>query len=173
MKRASSHVAAAFAALAALSLGSAACQLSSEEEPCLNIPDGGCPGVDPTNCLDVTCAAIYTCQPNGTWVEAVACPAREAGVDATADASDATLLMEGAPRDASVDVPGAFGGPGCTDLEDPDCPLGMALGCGPGCCGCSDLYVCQDGGWLLWGECIDGGAEPDPSPGAPDAGSKG
>ncbi len=169
MKRTSFLFVASLAALAALSLSTVACQLSSEEEPCLNIPDGGCPGVDPTNCLDVTCAAIYTCQPNGTWVEAVVCPAREAGVDATADVTPP--VETGAPRDASIDVPGAFGGPGCTDLEDPDCPLGMALACGPGCCGCSDLYVCQDGGWLLWGECLDGGAEPDPAPTGSDAGS--
>ena len=63
-----------------------ACKLPAEAQPCLNIPDGGCPGIDTTNCLDVTCAAIYTCQPDGTWVEALVCPAREAGADAAADA---------------------------------------------------------------------------------------
>ena len=38
---------------------------------------------------------------------------------------------------------GAFGGPGCADLEPPDCPLGLALSCNA-CCGCEDLFVCID-----------------------------
>jgi hypothetical protein len=141
----------------ALLLVAPACQLSPEAEPCLDIPDGGCPGVDDTNCLDVTCAAIYTCEPDGTWIEAFVCPPREAGVDA----SDAHAPSEAGPaRDATVDVTGAYGGPGCEDLEDPDCSLGEALACGITCCGCQDIFVCQNGGWQLWGECSDAGATP-------------
>jgi hypothetical protein len=141
-----------------LSALGAACQLSAEEQPCLDIPDGGCPGVDQTNCLDVTCAAIYTCQPNGSWILALPCPVREAGVDSSVDAP--APKEASAVRDAAIDVQGAFGGPGCVDLEQPDCPLGEALACGPDCCGCGDLFVCQDGVWNLWGECVDGGVQP-------------
>ena len=68
------------------------------------------------------------------------------------------------PRfDVSIDAPpGAYGGPGCVDLEQPDCSLGTALACGgtADCCGCQDLYVCSNGGWVPWGECTDAGITP-------------
>ena len=55
--------------------------------------------------------------------------------------------------------PGAFGGPGCGDLLEPDGALGVALACGASCCGCEDLFVCENGGWELWGTCGDAGPE--------------
>jgi len=27
----------------------------------------------------------------------------------------------------------------------------------PDCCGCVDLWVCDNGGWNIWAECVDGG----------------
>jgi hypothetical protein len=123
---------------------------------CHDIPAAGCPednGADP--CTDVACAAAYACQ-NGSWVRVKTCPnyspdAAPKPVDASAEAS-----FDSAGIDAP---PGAFGGPGCTDLQPPDCSLGTALACGgtQDCCGCVDLYVCNAGGWDLWGECADGG----------------
>lgn len=83
-------------------------------------------------------------------------------MDASGDAAD------GAPendarlsRDVEADVPGAFGGPGCEDLEMPDCALGTALACGADCCGCGDLYTCQGGNWIPWGACVNGQPVPD------------
>jgi hypothetical protein len=150
------------ALLGALSMAILACQDPIEAQTCVDIPDGGCPGVDNTNCLDITCGAIYTCEINGTWSEVLTCPVREAGPSEPTDTAPPSEAGS-APRDATVidvNVPGANGGPGCVDLEDPDCSLGEALACGPGCCGCGDIFVCQAGGWQLWGECIDGGVAP-------------
>jgi hypothetical protein len=70
------------------------------------------------------------------------------------------LVDAGAPVsiDASIDAPpGAFGGPGCPSLQTPDCALGLALACDIHCCGCEDLFVCEEGGWALWGYCGDAG----------------
>jgi hypothetical protein len=139
-----------------------ACSDTPPPPQCHDIPTAGCPednGADP--CTDVTCAAVYACQ-NGSWVLVKSCPnySPDAGptpVDASADAS---------PFDATgIDAPpGAFGGPGCADLQSPDCSLGTALTCGAAqdCCGCVDLYVCNGGGWDLWGECVDGGPARNP-----------
>lgn len=69
-------------------------------------------------------------------------------------------MVDAGVRDASIDVEGAFGGPGCVDLQMPDCPLGVALTCPSGCCGCEDLFVCKNGGWDLWGSCGVDGAVP-------------
>jgi hypothetical protein len=137
-----------------------------EAAPCNDIPEGGCPAPADSdggvieNCkADPTCSALYACQPTGGWSLLVECPARprEAGVaDARADARrDASEL-----RDVAFDVPqGASGGQGCVDLEAPDCPLSLGLACpADSCCCCQDLYVCEDGGWNLWGYCADGGA---------------
>jgi hypothetical protein len=68
-----------------------------------------------------------------------------------------TIPNDASVRDVSIDVEGAFGGPGCVDLQAPDCPLGLAISCPNGCCGCEDLFVCRNGGWNLWGQCVDGG----------------
>lgn len=135
---------------------------------CLNIPTGGCPGGDTSNC-GPTCTSIYSCQANGSWSFVARCPVPEGGLDAaTADATlDAPSVPEASPmRDVSTDVPPADWGPTCgsgsnmaADLESPDCPLSQAALCAPSsCCGCEDIWVCLDGGWNVWGECTDGGA---------------
>jgi hypothetical protein len=145
------------AAVVALAPG---CVTTQDQSPCNNIPDGGCPGIDTTNCVDPTCFSIYTCQPNDTWTLAAVCPPHEAGTEAEPPPIDAAAGM----RDVNVDVVGAFGGPGCVDLEFPDCTLGEAKVCGPGCCCCDDLFVCEDGGWIPWGECLDGAVVQTPNP---------
>jgi hypothetical protein len=117
--------------------------------PCGVIPEGGCPrGGDV--CADPACASVYFCQSSGTWRLDRTCPAREGGVPEAAPIVDAS-------RDASidVDVPGAFGGPGCESLDTPDCALGVALACAD-CCGCEDVFVCENGGWTLYGACVNG-----------------
>jgi hypothetical protein len=93
---------------------------------------------------------------DGSWVFDHACPTRpDAGHDAALDAMDGSVATL---RDVEVDVPGANGGPGCADLEPPDCPLALALACGSaGCCGCEELFVCKDGGWSSWGTCTGSG----------------
>ena len=119
--------------------------------PCSSIPAGGCPLSRGVACEDPTCEAVYFCRPNNVWELKGRCPAPEAGpaLDAAAPPS----------FDASIDAPpGAFGGPGCDSLQVPECALGLALACGAGCCGCEDLFVCEDQGWTLWGACgADGG----------------
>lgn len=126
--------------------------------PCKDIPDGGCPLSHGIACEDPSCAAVYACI-NGSWSFDHACPAREGGAPVDAGVSDAADASSSF-RDVSIDAPpGAFGGPGCPDLQPPDCPLGVALECPQqsACCGCDDLYVCQNGGWVAWGRCVDGG----------------
>lgn len=118
---------------------------------CYGIPDGGCPVQGGVECMDPTCAAAYTCGVDGGWVFSHVCPPLDASVQDTS-------IDVPTPNDAGYDIdapPGAFGGPGCNALEPPDCPLGQALLCTNGCCGCSDLYVCDDGGWNPWGACAD------------------
>ncbi len=122
---------------------------------CTNIPAGGCPSSFGAACTDPTCAAVYACTSTGAWSLVRSCPARDGG--AAAGPSDARGDAPGS-RDVEADVPGANGGPGCQDLQSPDCPLGVGLACGTGCCGCEDLFVCAARGWSLWGTCGDGGA---------------
>ena len=121
---------------------------------CGEIPAGGCPNRAIDACIDTSCAALYRCTSSG-WEMDRACPTRDASV--IVDAADAG--REASVRDAAIDAPpGANGGPGCGDLQEPDCPLGRVLACAEGsCCGCEDLFVCQGGGWLSWGTCADGG----------------
>jgi hypothetical protein len=128
-----------------------ACDSGGVPVTCYDIPDGGCPVQGGVECEDPTCAAAYNCEPDGGWSLAYACPAHDGGVDDVG--SEATVSDAGYDIDAP---PGAFGGPGCEDLEPPDCPLGLVLVCNS-CCGCEDLYVCDDGGWDPWGECTDAG----------------
>jgi hypothetical protein len=101
---------------------------------------------------------VYACRENNVWELDHTCPPVEAG--ASADASLDGAAETGPAFDASLDAPpGSFGGPGCQPLEQPDCELGLVLLCASGCCGCQDLYVCQNG-WDLWGECTpDGGVQ--------------
>ena len=132
------------------------------QQPCTDIPAGGCPVSYGVACDDPACVAVYRCNTDETWSFDHACPVHEAGPDvrdaAPVDAADAAV-----PRDADIDAPpGAFGGAGCLDLEVPDCTLGFALSCPAGCCDCEDLFVCQDEDWVLWGSCsLDKGIVPD------------
>lgn len=131
-------------------------------QPCSDIPAGGCPLSHGVACEDPACEAIYACRENNVWEFRARCPGRDGGGPVDAFAPEA----EAAAFDASIDAPpGAFGGPGCTSLIEPDCALGVALACGAGCCGCEDLFVCENGGWEFWGTCGDAGPRqslPDP-----------
>jgi hypothetical protein len=142
-----------------------ACTDPPLHEYCTEIPTGGCPGGTggAANCVDPTCEAIYTCDyTNNTWSFVTKCPnykpPHDAGRDGTGGDGAADGPPEDArPRDAGFVLPeGANGGPGCIELESPDCPVAEALSCSD-CCGCQDLYACADGGWDLWGECDDAG----------------
>src|SRR5262249_22276629 len=130
------------------------CETPIEQSPCKGVPDGGCPLSHGRACEDPACAAAYACNADGTWTLDHMCPAH---ADSSASAPDA------APGDAgAIDAPpGASGGPECTALEAPDCPLATALACPSGCCDCTDLFVCGDGGWNEWGTCDpDAGIRP-------------
>jgi hypothetical protein len=142
-------------ALALALSGAAACDDAAVPQACTDIPAGGCPLSHGVGCADPACEAVYRCHANNVWELQQRCPARDGAAttssDAAADASTAT-------QDGALDAPpGAFGGPGCASLQEPDCALGVALSCGADCCGCEDLYVCEDGAWALWGACGDGG----------------
>jgi hypothetical protein len=146
----------AWVAAVACVLASAAAGGCDDQAPavqCRNIPDGGCPTQGGVACDDPACAAAYTCGADGGWILDHVCPPQDAAApDAGLDAPS--------PSDAGYDIdapPGAFGGPGCVTLQPPDCPLGTALVCSSGCCGCEDLFVCDDGGWNPWGTCTDAG----------------
>ena len=132
-------------------------------QPCNDIPAGGCPLSYGVSCDDPTCLAVYRCGEDNAWTLDHACPIREAGPDVR-DAMPVDAADSAVPRDAAIDAPpGAYGGDGCGALEAPDCALGLALSCPSGCCGCEDLYVCQSGGWVLWGSCsLDAGITVDP-----------
>jgi hypothetical protein len=144
---------------------SAACQGNdAPQQPCRDIPAGGCPAYD-NACEDPTCFTLYDCDPDGTWSVDLVCPVK-APVDAgdipiDSGENDANASVDGA---AYLSVPGALGGPGCEDLQAPDCSLGSAAVCAD-CCGCEDLYVCASGGWNLWGECINGQISQNPGSG--------
>jgi hypothetical protein len=155
MKRLLRAVLGAAAAVSVVALAWA-CNGDLPQDPkCSNIPAGGCPSSFGPACDDPSCAAVYACTSAG-WNLVGTCPARDAGADAVA--GDATKDAP-APRDVDIDAPGANGGPGCQDLEPPDCTLGFGLACPAGsCCGCEDFFVCVNGGWNQWGTCGDGGA---------------
>jgi hypothetical protein len=138
-----------------------ACSDPSLPALCHDLAPPACPADDDADvCADVGCASVYACD-DGTWTFLRTCPddSPEAGVHPAEAGEDAPSQVD-APFDAPA---GAFGGPGCIDLEEPDCPLGTALACsgardyGAGCCGCADLYLCVDGGWEPWGNCTDDG----------------
>jgi len=145
------------------------CDSPIEQSPCKDVPAGGCPLSHGKACDDPACQAAYACNPDGTWTLDHVCPAdaqADADADAEADAEADAGAGAGADADAGpgadagawdvawIDAPpGASGGPGCIDLEPPDCPLSAALACPAGCCNCEDLYVCDNGGWTQWGVC--------------------
>jgi hypothetical protein len=139
----------------------AACDDTPEATACHAIPERGCPIVATVDaCQDPSCGALYACN-DGVWQLDHVCPAR------AADAGDAgdgyTTEASSVPTHAAIDgdaaaTPGAAGGSGCNTLEAPDCPLALVLTCPANeCCGCTDLFVCADGGWSSWGACADAG----------------
>jgi hypothetical protein len=137
-----------------------ACTDEPTARSCTGIPAGGCPRSHGVACEDPSCEAVYLCRANNVWEIEQRCPAKTAPIpgqrpeDAGSDAPAAPVF------DAAIDAPpGAFGGPGCDSLQSPECALGLALSCGEGCCGCEDLFVCEAGGWTLWGACADGGLQ--------------
>lgn len=133
----------------------ASCSDGETPQECTGIPAGGCPLSRGVACADPACEATYACLPGNVWELRERCPARPDG-----GAKDVSV-PESSPSDASIDAPpGAYGGPGCGPLQQPDCPLGTALSCpsSAACCNCEDLFVCENGGWTLWGSCApDGG----------------
>jgi len=132
----------------------ASCDDGPTAEPCTNVPAGGCPLSRGVACEDPSCEAVYACRPGNVWELERTCPPRApveagGGADAAADAPN-----EARPFDAAADAPpGAAGGPGCAPLQTPDCALALALACPSGCCGCEDLFVCENGGWTYWSTC--------------------
>ena len=140
-----------------------ACSSPPTPIECTDVPDGGCPQDNGANvCEDPSCNAVYDCV-GGKWVFDKACPAHPHDASTGPDSGDATMQLP----DVAVDwrVPdGAFGGPGCPDLQLPDCSVGTALACSgsTGCCGCQDLWVCDNGGWITWGTCGDAGITQNP-----------
>jgi hypothetical protein len=146
-------------------LGAPGCYNPPAEVVCQDLAPPACPtDQDADVCIDVECASVYTCSPNGAWTFVANCPNYnpEAGVHPFEAGPESGYEFD-APFDAP---PGTFGGPGCVDLEMPDCSLGTALACAGAqdCCGCMDLFVCDDGGWVPWGECADGGVSANPHP---------
>lgn len=139
----------------------AGCQEEETPMPCNNIPAGGCPLSRGVACQDPACLAVYACRPGNRWELERTCPPHpDAGTTPPDAAPDAKPIL-----DASPDAPeGAYGGPGCEELQPPDCSVGLALACTSGCCDCEDLYVCRGGGWVVWGTCGDAGVRPLSSP---------
>ena len=139
----------------------ASCSDAPTAERCSDIPAGGCPLSNGVACGDPTCTAVYACRPNKVWELDHACPPYEAGVPAEASGEAFDAAADASPQgshpfDASIDAPpGASGGPGCATLQAPDCTLGFALACPTGCCGCEDLFVCQNGGWSYYATCTE------------------
>ena len=145
---------AALAALLFATTLAVACADDLAATHCGEIPPGGCPrGTDA--CRDPSCAAVYVCAADGKWALDRTCALRDASAPPPNSDSSAAIDAR-ARRDATTNVPGASGGPGCEDLVTPDCSLSVALACGQGCCGCDDVFVCESGGWSLWGACLNG-----------------
>ncbi len=138
---------------------SAACDDAEVPQPCSDIPPGGCPLSHGVACEDASCAAIYACRAGNVWELQQMCPGHDASASEPAEASAPDVGSDvSLAYDAAIDAPpGAFGGPGCGTMQDPDCALGLALACPSDCCGCEDLFVCNAGAWDLWGSCGDGG----------------
>jgi hypothetical protein len=149
-------------AVVSLAVTAGGCQESISQSPCNDVPAGGCPLSHGQACADPTCAAAYACNPDGTWTLDHVCAGHDASAPdaSTPDAADASPPP--AFDAAGIDAAGASGGPGCAPLQPPECALGLALACPAGCCGCEDLFVCDQGGWSSWGTCGDAGLTPSP-----------
>jgi hypothetical protein len=142
------------------------------------IPSNACEVLeDDSECTDPCCAAAYQCVGN-TWSLAHACPGYSASKCSDGATTSVTNLQEAGVCDAAVALPpGANGGPGCIDLEPPDCPVGEVLTCGAASCvqsACEALWYCEDGEWWEWGTCdADGGLVPARGAPSEDAGGGG
>jgi len=126
---------------------------------CTDIPPYGCPVTGGVSCLDPQCEAIYECRRGNTWDLQEKCPNFDPDAGRVVVADAASDAQPDGPTDAGPNPnapPGAYGGPGCGPLQEPDCTVGLALACPIGCCGCEDLFVCLGGAWELWGGCVDG-----------------
>ncbi len=113
-------------------------------KPCGTIPENGCPDKG-QQCADPLCATLYSCT-DGVWRFTMSCPFDP-------DAGDASRPEASAPVEAGFDPNEAK----CPSLEEPDCPRSFARACTSGCCGCEDVFACENGEWSLIGGCTDGG----------------
>jgi hypothetical protein len=135
------------------------CSDAMTVSPCRDIPAGGCPLSNGVACQDPACEAAYACLPSREWQLDHTCPPHDAGTSGDGASDGGEGGSDGPaeatrPFDANIDAPpGASGGPDCQQLQTPDCPLGFALACPMGCCGCEDLFVCQGGGWNYYATC--------------------
>ena len=143
----------ALAILAGANLLASSCSDTPPAVRCKNIPAGGCPLSHGVACDDPACAAVYACV-DETWQLDRVCPKRADASGAVDAAGDRVTSGDAPVRDVSL-PDGAYGGPGCRDLQLPECSLGAALACAS-CCGCEELFVCAAGGWNLWGTCENG-----------------
>lgn len=127
---------------------------------CQSIPAGGCPGGDDDRvrvCGDPSCSAVYACQWDGGWREVGRCEERPAVDGGGAQDAGEGGAVGGDDDGGQALPPGASGGPGCRELQPPDCPVALAAACAPAsCCECEDLFVCENGGWVPWGTCEGG-----------------
>ena len=128
-------------------------------KPCRDIPSNGCPLLDDdSECADPCCAAAYACDDGESSFEHTCSGFWGCDAGTTTVADDAGGYCDVGAIDAPV---GASGGPGCEELEAPDCPLSEALVCSATpCLGCDDFFACVNGGWIRWAGCLaDGGVE--------------
>lgn len=144
-------------------LAAVSCQSLPPPAVCSDIPTNGCPVDRGGTCQDVTCAAIYECL-NGAWILSQTCDnpldggagGGGSGIDGGAGGG---LSPDGGPCTmVTIDAGGATDD--CMiDLMFPDCPYQAAEGCAQSACltGCSDFYICMDGGWYDVAYCDDNG----------------
>jgi hypothetical protein len=139
------------------------CQsLPSPGATCAEIPTNGCPTGRGGTCMDRSCAALYDCV-NGTWTFRQACenPVTGAGGGSPGTGRGGTggLGPDGGPcTPVNIDAGGQTDD--CmVDLMSPDCPVEAAEGCAENVClrGCSDFFLCMDGGWIDVAYCTDDG----------------
>lgn len=133
-----------------------ACDDPPVDHPCTDIPPNGCPIARGVSCADRRCERIYACRRGNIWEPLETCPNFSLDAGAPATMGDADTDGGVAPDAAPNAPPGAYGGPGCGTLQEPDCSVGLALACPSGCCNCEDLFVCRDSAWDLWGACVNG-----------------
>jgi hypothetical protein len=133
----------------------------------VSIPPNGCPtDEDNQECSDsCDCAAAYNCV-SGSWSLAVTCPNFDPDAATCPRPESPDAGGSGSPDAASclaLDLPAgatAGQGPGCIDLQDDDCAVGVVECTRTSCLelGCGGLFYCLEGNWYPWGYCApDGG----------------